>query len=139
MKLFTYRFSDGMEIQREPTKATMLEIAQIEKDFGNKLVFNGFTDQLESLTLLRANSHKAKTDGFQPGWHPALGMEIRTNGQYQEELKKRGMREIGNEKQVEQKTSTKVFTEEIIKEVIDNGAEISGQEAEALVKGESLV
>lgn len=137
-KLFTYRFSDGMEINREPTRATMLEIAEIEKQYGNKLIFNGFTDQLESLSLLRANSHKTKTDGFQPGWHPALGMEIRTNGQYQAELRARGMREVGNEKQVEKKRESKVFTDEIIKEAVDAGAQISGQEAEALTKGESL-
>lgn len=137
MKLFTYRFSDGMEIYREPTKATMLEIAEIEKAHGNKLIFNGFTDQLESLTLLRANSHKAKTDGFQPGWHPALGMEIRTNGQYQEELKKRGMREVGNDKQEYKKKETKMFTDEVIKEAVDAGAEISGNEAKML-KGEKV-
>lgn len=128
---FLYRFSDGAEIETaDMTSAFMAEL----KEQHGECVYNGFRDQLESLTLLRANSHKAKTDGFQPGWHPGLNMEIRTNGQYQEELKKRGMREVGNEKQPDKKISTKVFTEEIIKDAIDKGAEISGNEAAMLLE-----
>lgn len=135
MKPFLYRFSDGAEIEvADMTSAFFNELVEQH----GKCIYNGFTDQLESLTLLRANSHKAKTDGFQPGWHPALGMEIRTNGQYQQVLKERGMREVGNEKQDHKKKETKVFTEEIIKDAIQSGANISGNEAAALVKGESL-
>lgn len=133
MKLFLYRFSDGSEIHREPTRATMDEIAEICKLQGIELIYNEFRDQLDSLQLLRANSHKTKTDGFQPGWHPGLNMEIRTNGQYQQVLKERGMREVGNEKQSDAKRSTKVFTEEIIKDAVQAGAEISGQEASKLL------
>lgn len=128
-KLFTYRFANGSEI--ETADMTNAFLAELVAQNG-ECVYNGFRDQLGSLQLLRANSHKAKTDGFQPGWHPALGMEIRTNGQYQAELKARGMREVGNEKQEHEKKATKVFTDEIIKEAIDSGAEISGQEAKML-------
>lgn len=102
------------------------------------LEFNGFTDQLESLQLLRANSHP-KGDGFKPGWHPGLNMEIRTNGQYQQVLKEKGMVEIGNEKQKPREMKKKsAFTEEIIKDAIDKGASISGREAGALLAGEKL-
>lgn len=129
-KLFTYRFSDGAEIETsDMTSAFMTEL----KEMHGECVYNGFRDQLESLTLLRANSHKTKTDGFQPGYHPALGIEIRTNEQYQRELKARGMREVGNEKQDYKKKETKVFSEEIIKEAVDMGAKISGNEASALL------
>lgn len=134
-KLFTYRFADGSEIETaDMTNAFMAELT----DLHGKCIYNGWRDQVESIQLLRTNSHKAKTDGFQPGWHPALGMEIRTNGQYQEELKKRGLREVGNEKQVEKKKEMKVFTDETIKEVIDAGGKLTGQEAAALVEGKSL-
>lgn len=130
-KLFTYRFSDGAEIETsDMTTAFMRDLVEMH----GECVYNGFRDQLESLTLLRANSHKAKTDGFQPGWHPALGMEIRTNGQYQAELKARGMIEVGNEKPTTQKKKEKsVFTEEIIKDAVSMGAEISGNEAKKLL------
>lgn len=132
-KLFKYVFSDGLEIMREPTNATMEEIKEIEEKHGTELIFNGFRDQLDSLQLLRANSHKTKTDGFQPGWHPGLGMEIRTNGQYQAVLKERGMVEVGNEKRTDKKKDSKVFTEEVIKDAVQMGANISGQEAKMLL------
>jgi hypothetical protein len=129
-KLFTYRFADGSEIETsDMTNAFMSELVEMH----GKCIYNGFRDQLESLHLLRANSHKAKTDGFQPGWHPGLNMEIRTNEQYQKVLKERGMVEVGNEKQNHKKKETKVFTEEIIKEAVGMGAEISGQEAKKLL------
>jgi hypothetical protein len=137
-KQFLYRFSDDSEITREPTNATMDEIREIEKLQGIKLIYNGYVDQLQSLTLLRANSHKKKTDGFQPGWHPGLGMEIRTNNQYQEELKKRGMVEIGNEKQKVRTEKKGAFDEETMREIKSMGAEISDRQADALVKGEKL-
>jgi hypothetical protein len=134
MKTFIYRFSDGSEINREPTNATMNEIKLICEQQGIALIYNGFHDQLDSLQLLRANSHKTKTDGFQPGWHPGLNMEIRTNGQYQSVLKERGMVEIGNERQKDHvQKSSNVFTEEIIKDAVAAGADISGNEADKLL------
>ena len=134
MKLFTYRFSDGSEIYREPTRATMDEIEEICREQGIELIYNEFRDQLDSLHLLRANSHKTKTDGFQPGWHPGLNMEIRTNEQYQKVLKEKGMIEIGNEKPRDPvKKDKSVYTEEIIKDAIGMGAEISGREADKLL------
>jgi hypothetical protein len=132
-KLFLYRFADGAEIETaDMTNSFFRELVELH----GECLYNGFRDQLSSLTLLRANSHKTKTDGFQPGWHPALGMEIRTNGQYQAELKARGMVEVGNEKQNHKKKETKVFTEEVIKDAIDAGAELSGREAAKLLGDE---
>lgn len=134
-KFYRYIFSDGMEINREATRETMKEIAEIEELNGVKLIYNGFHDQINSLQLLRANSHKQKTDGFQPGYHPGLGIEVRSHGHYQAELKARGLVEVGDQKQTDKKKSSKVFTDEVIKDAIDKGAEISGEEAKML-KGE---
>lgn len=132
MKSFLYKFADGAEIETDSMTSAFL--AELKEQHG-ACVYNGYTDQLESLTLLRANSH-SRGDGFKPGWHPALGMEIRTNEQYQKELKARGMREVGNEKQEYKKKETKMFNDEFIKHAVDQGAEISGNEA-AMLKGEA--
>lgn len=96
---------------------------------------NGYRAHLEGLTLLRANSHKAKTDGFKPGYHPALGIEIRTHEHYQRELKARGLVEVGNDRQEYKKQDSRVITDDVIKDAIDKGAQISGNEAEALKSG----
>lgn len=128
-KVFTYRFSDGAEIETsDMTNAFMAEL--IEQH--GACVYNGFRDQLESLQLLRANSH-SRGDGFKPGFHPGLGIEIRSNEQYQRELKARGLVEVGNEKQKEKKKDFKVITEEVLKDAVDKGAQISGQEAKKLL------
>lgn len=135
MKLFKYLFTDGHEIECESLSGA--DYSDLQDKHG-KCLFNGFRDQLESLTLLRANSHTTG-DGFKPGFHPALGMEIRTNGQYQQVLRERGMVEVGNEKSTEhKKKQSSNFTDEIIKQAVDSGAQISGNEAVALIKGESL-
>lgn len=138
MKTFIYRFSDGSEINREPTRATMDEIAEIEREQGIKLIYNGFTDQLESLQLLRANSH-SRGDGFKPGYQPALGIHVSSHEQFQAELKERGLVEVGRERQSDSPTTkSSVFTEDVIKEAVAMGADISGRQADALVKGESI-
>lgn len=130
MKTFRYIFKDGADYEL-PSLSTA-ELYELKEKHG-ELVFNGFRDQLESLTLLRANSHTTG-DGFKPGWHPGLNMEIRTNGQYQQVLKERGMVEVGNEKQkVKTQKKSSAFTEEIIKDAIQSGAEISGNEAKKLL------
>lgn len=134
-KTFTYRFSDGSEIQREATRETMEEIAQYEIDHGVKLIYNGFRDQIDSLQPpLRANSHKRKTDGFQPGWNPALGKEIRTHGQFQAELKAKGLVEVGRDKQTDYKPKeTKIFDKEMISEIKERGADLSDSQCESLM------
>lgn len=133
MKKFTYRFSDGHEMEMESTNAAMDIMRQYEQENDCKMIFNGFFDQVSSLQLLRANSH-TRGDGFKPGFHPGLGMEIRTNGQYQEVLKEKGMVEVGNSVQTTPKQKKRAqFTEEIIKDAVAMGAEISGNEASKLL------
>jgi hypothetical protein len=134
-KPFLYRFSDGAEIEvSDMTNAFMSELVEQH----GECLYNGFRDQLESLQLLRANSHKTKTDGFQPGWHPALQMEIRTNEQYQRVLKEKGMVEIGNERQKDPvKKKTAAFTDDVIKKAKEMGATLSDREADRLTGKES--
>lgn len=129
MKTFLYRFADGSEHEIANMTNALLEIM---KERHGELTYNGFTDQVQSLQLLRANTH-SKGDGFKPGFHPGLKMEIRSHEQYQKVLKEKGFVEIGNEKRKEEKPNTKVFTEEIIKDAISQGADISGREASKLL------
>jgi hypothetical protein len=131
-KVFTYRFADGSEI--ETADMTNSFYRELIEQHGECL-YNGFRDQISSLQLLRANSHKKKTDGFQPGWHPALGMEIRTNEQYQKELKARGMIEVGNEKQKAKELPKIDIGQTIVEEAQKVGAQLSGNEI-AKVLGE---
>jgi hypothetical protein len=129
LKQFKYVFSDGSEIETaDMTSAFMRELVELH----GECIYNGFRDQLESLSLLRANSHKKKTDGFQPGWHPALGMEIRTNEQYQRVLKEKGMVEVGNEKRKEKKYESKVG-EIVLQEAEKTGAKLSDREKDMIL------
>lgn len=130
-KLFRYAFADGSEIETaEMTSTFMRELVEQH----GECIFNGFRDQLESISLLRANSHKKKTDGFQPGWHPALGMEIRTNEQYQRVLKEKGMVEVGNEKLKDKGGGFKPDVGKIVVEEAQKlGVSLSGNEIEKIV------
>jgi hypothetical protein len=130
-KPFLYRFADGSEIETADMTNAFLD--DLIEQHG-ECVFNGYLDHIQGISLLRANSHKKKTDGFQPGWHPGLNMEIRTNGQYQAELKARGMVEVGNEKPSEKKKENKsYFDEQSIREIRQMGGEVSDREADKLL------
>ena len=134
MKTFRYVFSDGHEIELEPTNAGKEIIDTYCFDNNVKLIMNGYRDHLEGITLLRANSHSSG-DGFKPGWNPALKMEVRTNGQYQQILKEKGLIEIGNEKQVTKKADIKSVADAVITEAQAVGAQLSGNEI-SKIKGE---
>ncbi len=75
-------------------------------------------------------------DGFKTGFNPALGMEIKSPQHYKDVLKEKGMYEVGNEKQVSLGPKKKsMIDDEVIKEVVQMGGEISGNEA-SMLKGE---
>jgi hypothetical protein len=130
-KTFLYRFADGAEIETaDMTSEFMREL----KEHHGECTFNGFREQLESIHLLRANSH-TRGDGFKPGYHPGLNMEIRSNEQYQRVLKEKGLVEVGNEKRKESGPQMPDIKEQVIKEAINQGVQLSGQEI-AKIKGE---
>jgi hypothetical protein len=131
MKQFLYRFEDGTELQIAGMTNALLN--ELRSRHGS-LTFNGFTDQLTSLHLLRANSH-SRGDGFKPGFHPGLGIEIRSNEQYQRILKEKGMVEVGKEQQRDQAAAKPDIAGTVIQEAISQGAQLSGQEI-AKIKGE---
>lgn len=142
MRTFLYKFSDGSEMYREANKETILEIAEYEREHGVKLTYDGFQDfmgvgQKSQLGIIGGTNGRG--DGFKSGWHPGLKMHIGGPAHYQKVLKEKGMVEVGNERQKDQGPKKKSYiSEEIVKDAIDSGATISGVEAEALIKGESL-
>ena len=77
-------------------------------------------------------------DGFKSGWNPALGLYVRGKKHFGEILREKGLTEIGKEKVSQKFTgSLNPINDEVLKEAIGEfGADISGQEAEALKKGE---
>ena len=76
--------------------------------------------------------------GFTSGYNHALGREVTTRGQYRKLLKEKGLVEMGNERNANQKmvNRRKGIDDSLLKEAVERGAEITGQEAEALKKGE---
>lgn len=129
MKTFKYIFADGAEY--ELPSLTSAELYEL-KDMHGELIFNGFRDQIESLQLLRANSH-SRGDGFKPGWHPGLNMEIRSNEHYQSVLKEKGMVEIGNEKRKKDYQYKSTVAETVVEEAKKAGVKLSDRETDKLL------
>lgn len=73
--------------------------------------------------------------GFKPGFNVGLGMNIETKGQYNAELKRRKLVEVGNER-LDFKTNYKkknYFDDTVIKTMNEMGAGISDNEAKELI------
>lgn len=94
---------------------------------------------IRSCPSIRVGSSLSRIrDSFQPGWNHALGMNITSKTQYREELKRRGLREVGNDAEKRTSKDKPMFNEESIKSLKAQGAEISDKEATALINGEKL-
>jgi hypothetical protein len=137
-RTFTYRFENGQSLESEALNLNRL--ATYEEEFG-KCTYNGWAEfmgvgQKSKLGII-GGAH-TKGDGFKTGWNTALGMEIKSPEHYRRTLKEKGLVEVGNEKRKDSAPKKTGLPEEIIKQAVESGAEISGREAEALVKGESL-
>lgn len=138
-RLFTYRFEDGHEIEAlclEPD-----DIADLELQHGD-CIFNGWDEFMgigKPSRMAITGGANSRGDAFRTGWHPGLGMEIKSQSHYNKVLKERGLREVGNEKQSSKSSAKKSYVDDdIIKMAVDAGASISGNEAEALKKGDGL-
>jgi hypothetical protein len=137
-RTFTYCFHDGTEIEFERMDKHTLE--HMERMHGD-CTYNGWAEfmgvgQKSKLGII-GGAH-TKGDGFKTGWNAALGMEIKSPEHYRRTLKEKGLVEVGNEKRRDVAPKKTGLPEEIIKQAVDAGAEISGREAEALKSGEGL-
>ena len=77
-----------------------------------------------------------RRDGFVPGWQPNINKYITCPVQYQRALKDMGLVEIGNERLVHEAPSFNPFTQEVVKEAISMGVDLSDREIDALESGE---
>ncbi len=72
------------------------------------------------------------------GYNPALGMHISGKSEYNKVLKARGLIEVGNEREAFDKiapSNNYSFSREDVKEIINQGADLSDGQADALVEG----
>jgi hypothetical protein len=71
------------------------------------------------------------------GYNPALGCEVSGRQEYKQILKEKGLVEMGNDygSNIEKENKYK-FSESDIKEACQMGADISGREGDALIKGD---
>lgn len=135
-RTFTYRFQDGRELEHE--KLTQSEM-DILKSVHGECTYNGWAEFMgvgQPSRLGVIGGCNTKGDGFRSGWNPALNMHIKGPEHYSQVLKEKGLREVGNEKQRDPGPKKKSYiTDEVVKEAVQMGAEISGNEAAALVDG----
>jgi hypothetical protein len=140
-RTFLYRFEDGFEVER-PVIETNAEMYALTDEHG-ACTYNGWQDFMgfgkPGIGLCIIGGANSRGDAFRTGYNPALGMEIKSPAHYKQVLKEKGLREVGNEKQKSAPVKKKSYVDdEIIKQAVDAGASISGQEAAALKEGKSL-
>lgn len=121
---FFYEFSDGFSRYMTGEEAT------------KRAQETGATITRDDLKRSQEASVRMTKDGFQIGYNPALGMHIRGRKHYSQVLKERNLIEMGKERRKPtERIERKLIDDEILKAAIDQGADISGREAEALKDG----
>lgn len=84
-------------------------------------------------------SNRSIRDTFQPGFNRTLNMHFRTYKQYQDELKRRGMIEMGNEDFPEEPEYTpNHWSDKLIKKCVKNGLKLSDRQFDALKAGKKI-
>lgn len=84
----------------------------------------------------RTKDKLRRRDGFVPGWQPNINKHITCPAQYQRALKDMGLVEIGNERFVHETPDFNPFTEEVVREAVKLGIDLSDREIDALESGE---
>lgn len=138
-RTFLYRFEDGTEVEHGLMSAP--DMNHLIETHG-ACTYNGWAEFMgvgQPSRLGVIGGSNSRGDAFRTGYNPALGMEIRSPSHFKQVLKEKGLREVGTEKPRDPGVKKKSYiSEEIVKQAIESGANITGQEADKLVKGESL-
>lgn len=131
MRQFKYTFSDGAEIETaEMTKAFMSELTEQH----GECIYNEYQEFMgvgRPSTLGVIGGSNTRGDGFKTGYNPALGIEVRSPKHFSDELKARGLREVGNEKIGGTKKKSKLVDGETLKEMVEK-KEITSESASAV-------
>lgn len=133
---FKFVLSNGEELF-----TTAYQARCYAKEGGFKIIEDGeFIDKIQTLKFCtKHRESRYKKDGFKPGFQPQLGIEVNSRAEYDKELKKRGLVEMGNEKPEHQELKRKsAFNDDLIKEIKHMGSNISDREIDALKTGEKL-
>ena len=126
---YYFHFSNGQRKFLTPTDAENYRIDQ-----NCQITYNGFLDFVEKATTRRP------IRAFREGYHPGLGMYVKSESEYKDILKERGLVEVGNDRV--DNTPTKVenafYSDDNLKQIVGMGADLSGNEIAALKSGEKL-
>lgn len=127
-RYYKYVFSDNSIHFFTPEEAQ----EYISKCSSIYLVFDGFEEYIKDPPRIK--------DGFKPGWQPGLGIEVNSYGEYKKICKQKGYEIGGNDRPTPPKKEqkSKIVNDSILKDLVQRGAQISGNEAEALKRGEKL-
>jgi hypothetical protein len=122
-----WTFSDGHKdyLTDEEAKAYM------DKTGAYRLRYHKTYEELHPIKPLR----RFKSDAWSPGWQPALGMHCESKSDYDREIKKRGLIEMGNEPPTQHKPAPAkpYVTDEVVNMARDMGASFSdGEVREAM-------
>lgn len=93
-----------------------------EMQYGTESGWSCFNCGYPRMAVTR--SLKSVKDNFQPGWQPNIRKNCWTYGQYKEELKQRGLIEIGNEDLPEYEGKPQFWSDETIKALYDQGIKL---------------
>jgi hypothetical protein len=100
-------------------------------DMASKMFCAKYSVKILSSTKTTKSTFGAEYHGF----HPGLGIVTRGKEHTRQVMRERGLVEAGDTMPNIKQTPKNPITHEIMKEFVQNGAEVSGQEAKALVEG----
>lgn len=97
----------------------------------------GSQSRINQIKESKRNKRMVK-DGFQPGWQENIQSYAGGRLDYDRQLRERGLIEMGKDAKITtvEKEFNPFETDEMIKEVIDSGADLSGGQLDALKSGE---
>jgi len=124
-RYYKYEFSDGSLMFFSPEEAE----AFLKKKKNIHTIFDGYKEELQNPPRIR--------DGFKPGYQHSLGREVSHYDEYKRICKERGCIIGGNDKPSPKKKvqKSKYVNDSTLKNAVERGAKISGNEASALKKG----
>jgi hypothetical protein len=127
-RLFKYKFKDGSEFEFGDLTSKALKM--LEEVHGD-CIYNGWAEFMgvgRPSTLGVIGGSNTRGDGFKTGYNPALGIEIKSPKHYRDELRVRGLQEVGNEKIGGTRKKEKLIDNESLKEMVEK-KEISSEAA----------
>lgn len=126
-RYYKYVFSDNSIRFFTPEEAERY----LDENEDKVIIHDGYYQELKDPKMVR--------DGFKPGWQHNLGMEVGSYSEYKRICKQKGYEIAGNDRPtIRKEKKSKYLDDSTLKDLYQKGAKLSGNEAEALKKGEKL-